>query len=47
VNDFEKVVASTADWKDWAPAWQLLGDTHRWLADEAARAGRKVTATEA
>ena len=47
VNDFERVIASTADWKDWAPAWQRVGDMHRGLAEEAARAGRSVTATDA
>ncbi|HWP34881.1 MAG TPA: alpha/beta fold hydrolase [Thermodesulfobacteriota bacterium] len=47
VNDFERVVAQTADWKDWAPAWQRVGDMHRELAEEAERKGRRVTATEA
>jgi hypothetical protein len=44
VNDFEGVIASTADWKDWAPAWQRVGDMHRTRGDEAVRAGRTVTA---
>lgn len=47
VNDFERVIASTADWKDWAPAWQQEGDRHRARGDEAARAGRALTATDA
>ncbi len=47
VNDFEKVVASTAEWKEWAPAWQKVGDVHRGIAEEAAKANRTVTATEA
>ncbi len=33
VNDFEKVAASTTEWKDWAPAWPQLGDMHRLLAE--------------
>ncbi len=47
VNDFERVVASTADWKDWAPAWQRVGDTHRALAEEAEQTGRTLTAADA
>lgn len=47
VNDFEAVLASTEDWKDWAPAWQRVGDAHRALADAAERAGHRVTATAA
>jgi 2,6-dihydroxypseudooxynicotine hydrolase len=47
VNDFERVVASTTEWKDWAPAWQRVGDVHRGIAEEAERAGHTVTATDA
>ncbi len=47
VNDFDRVVASTAEWKDWAPNWLRVGETHRELGDAAARAGRTVSATEA
>jgi dipeptidyl aminopeptidase/acylaminoacyl peptidase len=47
VNDFEKVVASTPEWKDWAPAWKRVGDAHLGLAEEAAKKRRTVTATEA
>ena len=47
VNDFEQVVASTTEWQDWAPAWRRVGDMHRALAEEAERAGRSVTATDA
>lgn len=47
VNDFDKVVAATPEWKDWAPAWQRVGDVHLGLAEEAARAGRMVSAAEA
>lgn len=47
VNDFEGVIASTPEWKDWAPAWQRVGDMHRARGHEAARTGRTVTATDA
>ncbi len=47
VNDFERVVAETSQWRDWAPNWKRVGDEHRALAEEAERAGRRVTATEA
>ncbi len=47
VNDFERVVAATNEWREWAPNWKRVGDEHRALAEEAERAGRRVTATEA
>ncbi|HEX9603517.1 MAG TPA: hypothetical protein VF973_07160, partial [Myxococcales bacterium] len=47
VNDFERVVSSTTEWKDWGPAWLETGDMHRELGDEAARSGRMVSAAEA
>ena len=47
VNDFESVQASVTAWSDWGPAWKKVGDMHRALADEAARAGRTVTASSA
>ena len=47
VNDFEAVLAETNDWAQWGPAWKRIGDMHRALADEADRAGRRVTATAA
>lgn len=47
VNDFDKVVATTSEWKDWAPAWRRMGDAHLALAEEAARAARTVSAAEA
>ena len=46
-NDFDRVLASTAEWREWAPAWKRVGDEHLALADEAERAGRALTATEA
>jgi dipeptidyl aminopeptidase/acylaminoacyl peptidase len=47
MNDFEKVVAATTEWKDWGPAWLRMGDVHRELGDEADRTGRTVSAAEA
>jgi dienelactone hydrolase len=47
VNDFEAVLAETSEWTEWAPAWKRLGDVHLALAEEAERAGRRVTATAA
>jgi len=47
VNDFEQVMAMTAEWRDWAPNWKRVGDVHNALADEADRAGRRVTAAAA
>jgi 2,6-dihydroxypseudooxynicotine hydrolase len=47
LNDFDKVVASTADWKDWAPNWRKMGDVHLGLAEDALRADRIVSATDA
>ena len=47
VNDFDKVVAATPEWKDWAPAWERMGDAHLALAEEAARAKRMISASEA
>src|ERR1700687_330818 len=37
----------TGDWKDWAPNWLKMGDVHLDLAEDAARARRTVSATEA
>lgn len=47
MNDFERVLGSTTEWADWAPAWKRVGDMHRGLADAAEAAGRRQTATEA
>jgi dienelactone hydrolase len=46
-NDFDRVLAETADWRDWAPNWKRVGEEHEALADAAARAGQAVTATDA
>ena len=47
VNDFDKAVAATIEWKDWGPNWLRIGDEHRALAEEAAAGGRTVSATDA
>lgn len=47
VNDFERVLAGTREWRDWAPAWQRVGDVHRAIAEDAERGGRMTTAAEA
>lgn len=47
VNDFERILAATIEWSDWAPNWKAVGDMHRDMGDQAAASGRLVTATEA
>jgi 2,6-dihydroxypseudooxynicotine hydrolase len=47
VNDFDRVLTATTEWRDWAPNWKRVGDEHRAIADEAERSGHLVTATEA
>ncbi len=47
VNDFESVLDSVTEWRDWAPAWKRIGDAHRALGEDAERGGRSVTAAEA
>ncbi len=47
VNDFDRVLAATTEWRDWAPNWKRVGDEHRAIADGAERSGHLVTATEA
>jgi 2,6-dihydroxypseudooxynicotine hydrolase len=46
-NDFDRVLAVTTEWRDWAPNWKRVGDEHRAIADKAEREGHSVTATEA
>ena len=46
-NDFDRVLAETAEWRDWAPNWKRVGDEHRALGEAADRAGHTVTATDA
>jgi len=46
-NDFDRVLASTTEWRDWAPNWRRVGDEHRAIADEAEGSGHVVTATDA
>jgi dipeptidyl aminopeptidase/acylaminoacyl peptidase len=47
VNDFDRIVAATVEWKDWGPSWMKMGDAHRQLGEEADRARRTVTAAAA
>lgn len=47
VNDFERVLAETADWRDWAPNWKRVGDRHRAIAEKADREAHRATATDA
>ncbi len=46
-NDFDRVLAATSDWRDWAPNWKRVGGEHHAIGDEAERSGHMVTATEA
>ncbi len=46
-NDFDRVLAETVDWRDWAANWKRVGEEHAALAVEAERMGRSVTATDA
>jgi pimeloyl-ACP methyl ester carboxylesterase len=47
MNEFDRVLAETSEWRDWAPAWRRVGDQHRGMAADAEERGRIVTATEA
>jgi pimeloyl-ACP methyl ester carboxylesterase len=47
VNDFDDTVATTIEWKDWAPSWQAVGEMHESLGREATEQGRLVSATQA
>jgi len=47
VNDFDETVAKTAEWRDWAPNWQTVGDLHETLGREAMERGRLLSATQA
>ena len=46
-NDFQRVTSSLEAWDDWLDAWTAVGDEHRARAEEAAAAGRNVSAAEA
>jgi 2,6-dihydroxypseudooxynicotine hydrolase len=46
-NDFDRVLAATGEWRDWAPNWKRVGDEHHAIGDEAERSGHMITATEA
>jgi len=47
MNDFERVLAATVAWSEWAPRWKTVGDEHRAFGDAAAARGHRQTATEA
>ena len=47
VNDFDRTVAKTTDWKDWGPNWRMQGEVHEALGREAEQEGRTVSATAA
>jgi pimeloyl-ACP methyl ester carboxylesterase len=47
VNDFDDTVARTTEWKDWAPSWKAVGETHEALGSEAEERGRLVSAAQA
>ena len=45
VNDFDRTVGKTTEWKDWGPNWQAVGEVHEALGREAERHGRTVSMT--
>jgi 2,6-dihydroxypseudooxynicotine hydrolase len=47
VNDFDRIVAETAGWNDWAPRWKAMGEVHEGLGRDAEQHGRTVTASRA
>jgi dienelactone hydrolase len=47
VNDFDRTVAETTEWKDWAPNWRATGQMHEALGREAQERGRAVSAAQA
>jgi pimeloyl-ACP methyl ester carboxylesterase len=46
-SDFVKTTAGVENWEDWNAAWCRNGDMHAALAQDAADAGRRLTAGEA
>lgn len=46
-NDLQRIRARLASWNDWCRIWSEMGAEHEAQAEEAARAGHRVTATEA
>ncbi|OLE38895.1 MAG: hypothetical protein AUG48_00550 [Actinobacteria bacterium 13_1_20CM_3_68_9] len=44
VNDFDRTVQKTTEWKDWGPNWQAVGEVHEALGREAEQHGRTVSA---
>jgi dipeptidyl aminopeptidase/acylaminoacyl peptidase len=47
VNDFQVVTAGIDHWEDWLDAWCANADMHAGMAEEAAGAGRELSAGEA
>jgi pimeloyl-ACP methyl ester carboxylesterase len=47
VNDFDETVARTTEWKDWAPNWRAVGETHEALGLEAEQNRRWLSAAQA
>ena len=47
VNDFDDTLAKTAEWKDWAPNWKVVGEMHEALGREAEERGRWISAAQA
>jgi 2,6-dihydroxypseudooxynicotine hydrolase len=47
VNDFDRTVAETTEWKDWGPNWRSVGQMHEALGREAQGRGRDVSAAQA
>jgi pimeloyl-ACP methyl ester carboxylesterase len=47
VNDFESVLARTAEWADWGPNWHAMGGVHEALGREAEGRGHMVSAAAA
>jgi 2,6-dihydroxypseudooxynicotine hydrolase len=47
VNDFDDVLAQTAEWADWGPNWRAAGAVHEQLGLQAEQRERRVSATAA
>ncbi len=45
LNDFDRTVGKTTEWKDWGPNWRAVGEVHEALGREAEQHGRTVSAT--
>jgi dipeptidyl aminopeptidase/acylaminoacyl peptidase len=47
VNDFDRTVEKTTDWKDWGPNWLVVGQMHEALGRESLPLGRALSAAQA